>query len=410
VAIPTQVFAYDANDRVTSYTWDNNGNLLNDGTNTYTWNGKNELVRVVSAGVDVSYSYDGDGLRISRIDNLTGIITYYVWDDQNPTGYPQVIEEVENNVVTKRYGYGHYLETIDILNGSVYERFYVIRDGTTSIRMLLDSAGNIAAMYDYDAFGNVITQFNTNPLTASNNFGYDSEYKDPTTGLIYLRARWYKVSEGRFLCKDTYEGNNSRAATLNKYIFVANNPINFKDSDGKMFTYMEASFASSIQSILSFQPLVTISETGLIAAMIGASSLIGTEYYHYTTKIRAEQIRNSGRLGMSNNLTFMPVMIQDSENGEKDYELSGAIFNVSRTYYSPNFYTSRFEAKSKLALPYMPEVRISLILYPIRDMLIPPIPLPVLPANKAPGGGFEFFTYKTININSRCAMFTDMMF
>lgn len=161
---------------------------------------------------------------------------------------------------------------------------------------------------------------------------------------------------------------------------------------------------------MSFQPLVTISETGLIAAMIGASSLIGTEYYHYTTKIRAEQIRNSGRLGMSNNLTFMPVMIQDSENGEKDYELSGAIFNVSRTYYSPNFYTSRFEAKSKLALPYMPEVRISLILYPIRDMLIPPIPLPVLPANKAPGGGFEFFTYKTININSRCAMFTDMMF
>jgi len=239
LAIPTQTFTYNEDDRTESYSWDNNGNLLNDGTFTYTWNGKNELVRVVSAGVDVSYGYDGDGLRISRTNNLTSVTTYFIWDDQNPTGYPQVIEEVENNVVTKKYGYGHYLETIDILNGAVYERFYVVRDGTTSIRMLMDGSGNVAATYDYDAFGNVISQTNPNPLTTNNAFGYDSEYKDKDTGLIYLRARWYKATDGRFVSRDKFEGEGNNPNTLNKYNGLYNNPINFTDPSGYMPEFLE---------------------------------------------------------------------------------------------------------------------------------------------------------------------------
>ena len=52
------------------------------------------------------YFYDGHGLRISRKDNVSGVTTYYVWDSENPTGYPQVIEEVEEGQVVRRYGYG----------------------------------------------------------------------------------------------------------------------------------------------------------------------------------------------------------------------------------------------------------------------------------------------------------------
>ena len=125
--IPTQVFTYDANDRVTAYSWDNNGNLLSDGRFNYTWNAKNELIRVVGAGVDVEYSYDGDGLRVSRTDNMSGVVTYYVWDSENPTSYPQVVEEIENNQVVRRYGYGLFLENVDIWNGTAFERFYVVR-------------------------------------------------------------------------------------------------------------------------------------------------------------------------------------------------------------------------------------------------------------------------------------------
>jgi RHS repeat-associated protein len=230
--IPAQTFSYDPDDRIQAYNWDNNGNLLNDGTYNYTWNAKNELKRVRGTGVDVEYFYDGDGLRVSRKDNVSGLVTYYVWDTENPTGYPQVVEEIEGGQVVRRYGYGLFLETIDIKNGSIFDRFYVIRDGTNSVRMLLDSAGNISATYDYDAFGNVLSATNANPITVGNSFGFHSEYKDQTTGLIYLRARWYEPSEGRFVRMDRSEGQIKLPITKNKYISFNDNPANVFDPTG----------------------------------------------------------------------------------------------------------------------------------------------------------------------------------
>lgn len=109
-----------------------------------------------------SHFYDGDGLRVSRKDNVSGITTYYVWDTENPTGYPQVTEEIENNQVVRRYGYGLFFETIDIKNGTEFERFYVVRDGTllrrghpfkclSIINMRITSAVSKPSVYLYSA-------------------------------------------------------------------------------------------------------------------------------------------------------------------------------------------------------------------------------------------------------------------
>jgi len=48
----TNTYVYDIANRLTSvngqaYTWDNNGNLLNDGTSTYGYDGANRLTSVV---------------------------------------------------------------------------------------------------------------------------------------------------------------------------------------------------------------------------------------------------------------------------------------------------------------------------------------------------------------------------
>ncbi len=181
---------------------------------------------------ECSHFYDGDGLRISRTDNITGVVTYYVWDTENPTGYPQVVEEIENNQVVRRYGYGHFLENVDIWNGSAFERFYVVRDGTNSVRMLLDSTGNVAATYDYDAFGNVLSSSFTNPICSQNNYQFHSEYRDQATGLVYLRARWYSTEDGRFNRMDSFEGVDENPITINKYIAFDDNPIEKFDPSG----------------------------------------------------------------------------------------------------------------------------------------------------------------------------------
>lgn len=254
--IPTQVFTYDINDRVTTYTWDNNGNVLNDGRFSYTWNAKNELKRVQGTGVDVEYFYDADGLRIYRKDNVSGITTYYIWDSENPTGYPQVVEEIENNQVVRRYGYGLFLETIDIKNGTEFERFYVIRDGTNSVRMLLDSTGNVSAQYDYDAFGNLLSVTNANTLTVGNPYQFHSEYRDTATGLIYLRARWYDVNYGRFINSDSYEGSLESPLSQNKYSAFYNNGINNMDTNGNFLDAGSIMTVSMMTGILSIMPTV----------------------------------------------------------------------------------------------------------------------------------------------------------
>lgn len=58
----------------TSFTYDANGNLTNDGTRTYAWNARDELTAVTAA----SFAYDALGRRRSR---TTGsVTTTYLYD------------------------------------------------------------------------------------------------------------------------------------------------------------------------------------------------------------------------------------------------------------------------------------------------------------------------------------------
>ena len=57
--------------------------------------------------------------------------------------------------------------------------------------------------YRYDAYGNTTRSNNT----LNNPYQYNAEYTDSSTGLQYLRARYYDSSQGRFTAKDTYLGN-----------------------------------------------------------------------------------------------------------------------------------------------------------------------------------------------------------
>lgn len=79
---------------------------------------------------------------------------------------------------------------------------------------------------EYDAFGNE----NSNNTDDSNSFGYNGEYLDRETGLIYLRARYYDPSIGRFISEDPIKDGS------NWYAFCNNNPVTFIDPSGMKLT------------------------------------------------------------------------------------------------------------------------------------------------------------------------------
>ena len=91
---------------------------------------------------------------------------------------------------------------------------------------LTDSSGAVVKSYTYDAFGveESIDSSDANP------FRYCGEYYDSEIEQIYLRARYYDPSLGRFTQSDPAMEDG-----YNWYVYCANNPLLNVDPSGEMY-------------------------------------------------------------------------------------------------------------------------------------------------------------------------------
>jgi len=102
--------------------------------------------------------------------------------------------------------------------------------------------------YKYSIWGSVTNIQETVP----NSFKYAGEFWDDATGLQYLRARWYDPSIGRFINKDTYEGDLTNPLSLNLYTYVGNNPLTRFDPSGNSWISDQwNSFVGQMKSVHS---------------------------------------------------------------------------------------------------------------------------------------------------------------
>ncbi len=230
---------------------------------TFSYDSQNELVSTNGGAVQVMY--DGDGNRVAK--SVNGVVTRYLVDDLNPTGLPQVMDELNGSgVVTRTYTYGlQRISEHQIVNGAWTPSFYSY-DGMGSVRQLTNSAGAVTDAYEYDAFGNQISHTGSTP----NNYLYRGEQWDPDLGLYYLRARYYNPLSGRFMSRDPYDGNTIIPISLHKYLYGSGNPVNHVDPRGR-----EDLFAYAIRSNAAIPEAKLIDIYGCVAdASLTAASLI----------------------------------------------------------------------------------------------------------------------------------------
>ncbi|NJL92742.1 MAG: RHS repeat-associated core domain-containing protein [Anaerolineae bacterium] len=107
-------------------------------------------------------------------------------------------------------------------------KHYYLPDGQHSTRLLTDAAGTITDSYAYTAFGDLYAQTGTTP----NRYLYTGQQFDALTGQYSLRARFYAPGAGRFLSRDVYPVNFRNPVELNRYGYVAGNPVNAWDPTG----------------------------------------------------------------------------------------------------------------------------------------------------------------------------------
>jgi RHS repeat-associated protein len=225
--ITTGSATFDTNDRLSTETYDANGNTLATGPRMFVYDFENRLKSMNNGAVTIVY--DGDGNRIAKTAN--GATTRYLVDDLNPTGWSQVVEETLGSTVRRTYSYGlQRISQTQLINGAWVPSFYGC-DGAGTARTLTDASGTVTDTYDYDAWGNIINTTGSTP----NVYLYRGEQYDADLSLYYLRARYYNPLTGRFSSRDPYAGEVLNPLTLHKYLYSGSDPVDLSDPSGMLY-------------------------------------------------------------------------------------------------------------------------------------------------------------------------------
>lgn len=184
-------------------------------TAEFAYDDRNLPVRVVTGTNYVEYGYDGMGARAWK--RVNGVLTRFVND---PSGAAwQTLEERDGaGAVTACYVYG--TKRLSELRGGT--PWYYGADALRSTRFLAGPGAALTNGCGYDAFGQL------EAAGGAPAYGFAGERRDPETGLVYLRARYYDPDLGRFITKDPLGFSGG----LNAYVYCGNNAVNRVDPLG----------------------------------------------------------------------------------------------------------------------------------------------------------------------------------
>jgi len=259
----TSTYAYDVADRLKTvtgtgaavYEWDTNGQLrfktIGSGTTAqttnYTFDSRHHLVGVaLPDGTAIQYAYAPDGNLEARSRTLGGATdTVHYLVDPN-LAFSQIVAEYgDDGHAMAIYIYGDELlmriEPPAANRGTIYHH-----DGLGSVIALTNETGSASQTYGYDAWGNLVESTGSD----ANPYGYAGERRDSQTGLIYLRARWYDPTVGRFISSDAADAIERRPISLNRYLYASGDAVNGRDPTGRM-DLAEVSVAQGIGAALA---------------------------------------------------------------------------------------------------------------------------------------------------------------
>ena len=229
------------------FTYDLDGNLLQDGHWDYTWDAENRLRSmatrsgIVGPVARLEFEYDWMGRRVRKLvydarsgGNLASDVRFLYdgWD---------LIAEVNGltSSVLRTYLWGKDLSgtspglggaggllVVKAASGTVC---YVAYDGNANVAKLYDeNNGSVAATYEYGPFGELLRA--TGPMAKANSFRFSSKYQDEETDMLYYGYRYYCASTGRWLSRDPI----AERGGPNLYVVAANHPVDARDFLGMM--------------------------------------------------------------------------------------------------------------------------------------------------------------------------------
>ena len=275
---------------VTKYVYDNNGNQIkkigyttkdvngspsqdlvseNELNNTYEMYKYNEFNEMTSFESNKEavwyYAYLPNGLRYRKHKNNYNNSDWFVWDRNG-----NIIAEMNNNKeYTNKYVRGNKLI-------SKNDNEYYSYDGHGSVVNISNESGKSIKSYDYDAFGVELNK----DANDTNLFRYCGEQYDNETDSIYLRARYYSPSLGRFTTEDTYWNSSNRIYGDKEY----------KKGEIKYPDFKAIMQDSNLYSYCINNSIAMIDSTGTKAKILKKCKNSKDNYYSYEDSIGPHKV------------------------------------------------------------------------------------------------------------------------
>ncbi len=184
-------------------------------TISFEYDYRNQLVKITYPDAsENTFGYDPYGRRTEKVDSAG--TKKYIWAGR------KVISEYDgSDNLTDKYAYGTRRRVVSRKVESSGNVYFYHQDELGSVVKITNSSGTVVNSYDYDDYGNMISQ--TEGIT--NDYTYTGKERDKDSGLYYFGARYYNPIIGRWLTKDPLP-------FINRYCYVKANPINFIDKWG----------------------------------------------------------------------------------------------------------------------------------------------------------------------------------
>jgi len=113
--------------------------------------------------------------------------------------------------------------------------YYLHGDHLGSVSLTTNADGGFHSRQLFLPYGDTRWQEGTLPT----DFGFTGQRRDGSTGLIFMRARYYHAGVGRFVSADTIVPNLANPQEWNRYGYCVNNPVIYVDPTGHQISPRE---------------------------------------------------------------------------------------------------------------------------------------------------------------------------
>jgi RHS repeat-associated protein len=238
-----------------SFSYDANGNMIQDGQRKLSYDFDNRPLYVKMQGATVSFAYDGDGTRVRKVSRSASVLYIgKLFECETPSA---------GAATCTRNVFAGNLRVAAVRSDGQVSYFH--GDNLGSTRLVTKENGQVAERIRYRPFGEALQD----SAAAASRYKFTGQEFDAETGLYFYGARYYDPHLGRFLSPDSVVSDQLDPQLLNRYSYVRNNPFKYTDPTGHVLvtiTYVvgtvaaEAIFYSAAVAMTSYTALAIIGD------------------------------------------------------------------------------------------------------------------------------------------------------